>query len=89
MTEQIHHIGFFYKIENYDGNVQKEVRLTDNNDDSLGADFYNINKLKKSHLSKIAILEIENKSNFKKPKEVVRKWTKILKLDINKAYRLS
>lgn len=59
MTEQIHHIGFFYKIENYDGNIQKEVTLTDNNDDSLGANFYNINKLKRSGLSKMAILEIE------------------------------
>lgn len=34
-------------------------------------------------------LEIENKSNSKKPKEVVRKWAKILGLDINKTYRLS
>ena len=29
------------------------------NDDSLGADFYSINELKKSELSKIAILELE------------------------------
>lgn len=34
-------------------------------------------------------LEIENKSSHKEPKEVVRKWVKNLRLDINKAYRLS
>ena len=34
-------------------------------------------------------LEIENKSNSKKPKEVVRKWAKILGLDIDNTYRLS
>lgn len=34
-------------------------------------------------------LEIENKSTDKDPIEVVRKWVKILELDINKAYRLS
>ncbi len=34
-------------------------------------------------------LEVENKSNSKEPQEVVRKWVKILGLDISKAYRLS
>ena len=34
-------------------------------------------------------LEIENKSNNIDPKKVVRKWTEILDLDIDKAYRLS
>lgn len=34
-------------------------------------------------------LEIENKSNTKNPQEVVEKWTKLLNLDIKKAYRLS
>ena len=34
-------------------------------------------------------LEIENKSNNTSPKRVVRKWTEILGLDIDKAYRLS
>ena len=34
-------------------------------------------------------LEIENKSTDKNPQEVVRKWVRILELDINKAYRLS
>lgn len=34
-------------------------------------------------------LEIENKSNNTDPQKVVRKWTEILGLDIDKAYRLS
>lgn len=34
-------------------------------------------------------LEIENKSNNTDSKKVVRKWTEILELDIDKAYRLS
>ena len=34
-------------------------------------------------------LEVENKSNTKDPREVVKKWVEILGLDINKAYRLS
>lgn len=59
MTEQIHHIGFFYKIESYSNNIKNEIEITKQNDDSLGANFYNVNELKKSDLSKIAILEIE------------------------------
>lgn len=57
--QQIHHIGFFYKIEDYNNEIKKEVELTNDNDDSLGAEFYDINKLKKSELSSIAILVIE------------------------------
>ena len=37
----------------------------------------------------VMALEIENKSTDKNPQEVVRKWVRILELDINKAYRLS
>lgn len=59
IPEQLHHIGFFYKIESYDNKIKNEIEITKQNDDSLGANFYNINELKKSDLSKIAILEIE------------------------------
>ena len=34
-------------------------------------------------------LEIENKSNIDYPKEVVKKWTELLNLDINNSYKLS
>ena len=57
--QQIHHIGFFYKIEDYNNKIKKEVELTEDNDDSLGADFYDIQQLKKSELSSIAILALK------------------------------
>ena len=57
--EQIHHIGIFYKIISYDKELKKEVKITEQNDDSLGASFYEIDKLSKDDLSAIAILEIE------------------------------
>ena len=34
-------------------------------------------------------LEIENKSNSDNPKEIVKKWTELLDLDINDSYKLS
>lgn len=57
--QQIHHIVFFYIIEKYENEIKKEVELTKNNDDSLGAEFYDITKLKKSELSAITILALE------------------------------
>lgn len=57
--EQIHHIGFFYKINKYENEIKSDVSITDINDDSKGAKFYNINELLKSKLSSIAIIEIE------------------------------
>lgn len=57
--EQIHHIGIFYKIIAYENEIKNVVEITEQNDDSLGASFYEINKLSKDELSAIAILEIE------------------------------
>lgn len=54
-----HHIGIFYKITNYKNKIKKEVKITEVNDDSLGAEFYDIDKLTKDNLSEIAILELE------------------------------
>lgn len=53
------HIGIFYKVNNYNNEIKKEVEIDSQNDDSLGADFYEIDKLKKEELSEIAILELE------------------------------
>ena len=61
----VHHIGIFYKILKYDGEVNRKIDITDQNDDSLGADYYVINNLSKSELSEIAIMEIE-KLGYKK-----------------------
>lgn len=54
-----HHIGIFYKINSYNGEVKKDIEITDINDDSQGANFYEIDKLTKNMLSKIALLELE------------------------------
>ena len=53
------HIGIFYKVSNYNGDIKKELEIDNVNDDSLGADFYDIKDLTKDKLSAIAILELE------------------------------
>ena len=55
----VHHIGIFYSILKYDGKIKSKVEITDQNDDSLGANFYHIDSIKKKDLSKIAIIELE------------------------------
>ena len=57
--EQGHHIGFFYKITKYNNSINNNIELSDKNDDSLGAQFYDISKLSKDDLSLIAALELE------------------------------
>jgi len=59
-----HHIGIFYKILNYENNIQNNIEIDDKNDDSFGGQFYNINNLKKEELSEIAIMILE-KLNYK------------------------
>ena len=54
-----HHIGIFYIIDKYENDVKKEIEIDSNNDDSLGAEFYDIDSLTKDNLSLIAILELE------------------------------
>lgn len=56
---RVHHIGIFYKVLNYKNEIKKQVAIDSVNDDSLGADFYDIGKLTKEMLSDIAILELE------------------------------
>ncbi len=53
------HIGIFYKVSNYNGDIKKEIEIDNVNDDSLGADFYDIKDLTKDKLSAIVILELE------------------------------
>lgn len=54
-----HHIGIFYKINDYKNKIKEEIEIDDVNDDSLGANFYDIKDLTKDQLSLIAILELE------------------------------
>lgn len=56
---QGHHLGFFYKISGYKSEVKSDISISKQNDDSLGAQFYRIDELKKSQLSDIANLEIK------------------------------
>lgn len=55
----VHHVGIFYKINKYKNEVRNSIELDNKNDDSLGADFYSINYLKKSEVSSIVLLELE------------------------------
>ena len=57
--EKGHHLGIFYKILDYKNEILNNININNQNDDSNGAEFYNINDLKKHMLSDIAILEIE------------------------------
>lgn len=54
-----HHIGIFYRVTSYKNEIKKEVTITEENNDSLGAEFYEIDTLKKEKLSPIVILELE------------------------------
>ena len=56
---KVHHTGIFYQIFNYENDIKKEIKIDEVNDDSLGADYYDITKLNKKDLSAIAILELE------------------------------
>lgn len=56
---KVHHTGVFYIIKKYNNNIKKEVIIDEKNDDSLGADFYDISELSKNDLSRIAIMELE------------------------------
>lgn len=56
---KVHHIGIFYKVLDYNNDIKKDVIIDDVNDDSLGADFYEISNLMKNELSAIAIMELE------------------------------
>lgn len=56
---KLHHIGIFYNILDYDGNIKRNMEIDDRNNDSLGAEFYTISDLKRDELSEIVILELE------------------------------
>lgn len=55
----VHHTGIFYKVLEYKNEIKKDIRIDDINDDSLGAEWYDISKLNKNELSSIVIIELE------------------------------
>ncbi len=56
---KVHHTGVFYKITEFNNEVKQEMEVNEINDDSLGAEFFEIEKLTKENLSAIAIMELE------------------------------
>lgn len=56
---KVHHTGIFFKVLNYKNEIKSNIKIDDVNDDSLGAEWYDIAKLTKKDLSLIAILELE------------------------------
>ena len=55
----VHHIGIFYQILEYQNEIRKDISIDNQNDDSLGAEFYEIKNLKKEDVSAIALMELE------------------------------
>lgn len=56
---KVHHTGIFYKVTNYQNEIKKDIEIDKVNDDSLGAEFYNIDSLTKDMLSAITVLQLE------------------------------
>lgn len=56
---KVHHTGVFYKILSYENEIKNNIEIDSVNDDSLGAEFYEISKLTKNDLSAIAIMVLE------------------------------
>lgn len=56
---KVHHTGIFFKVNEFKNEIKKTVEVDEVNDDSLGADFYEIDELSKDKLSAIALLELE------------------------------
>lgn len=46
---QVHHTGIFFKVNNYSNDIKQTIEIDEQNDDSLGADFYEISKLIKKN----------------------------------------
>ena len=52
------HIAILYKINKYKKEIKDNIEITDVNDDSMGAEYYDIDLLTKDKLSNIASLAI-------------------------------
>ena len=55
----VHHICIFYEIKKYDGEIVNNMNITEKNNDSKGAKFYDIDKLSEKSLSRITLLLLE------------------------------
>ena len=62
--QKMQHIGFFYKVKTYTGDIQNNVVLDKANNDSLGAEFYKISNLTENELSAITLLQLKKLGYF-------------------------
>jgi len=53
------HIAILYTVNEFKNDIKNTVEITDINDDSKGAEYYDIDKLKKEQLSNIALLALK------------------------------
>ena len=53
------HIAILYKISNYENDIKDNIEITEINDESMGAEYYDIDLLTDDKLSNIARLAIE------------------------------
>ncbi len=56
---KVHHTGIFFKVNDYSNEVKETVVINEQNNDSLGAKFYDFENLSRDQLSAIAIMELE------------------------------
>ena len=56
---KVHHTGVFFKVNDYSNEVKETVVINEQNNDSLGAKFYDFENLSRDQLSAIAIMELE------------------------------
>ena len=56
---KVHHVGIFFKIIKFENEIRKRVDIDSMNNDSLGAEWYEISKLSRKELSNTAILELK------------------------------
>jgi len=56
---KVHHTGIFYKVNKFTNEIKKNVDIDEVNDDSLGAEYYNISDLKRENLSATLVMELE------------------------------
>ncbi len=51
---KVHHTAIFYTINKYENELSENIELSKQNNDSLGAKFFDINKLKENDMSLLA-----------------------------------
>lgn len=53
------HIAILYLIKDYKNDIKENIEITEINDDSMGAEYFDIDKLTKEQLSNIALIAMQ------------------------------